>query len=131
MVDGLPHVMDPTYVGATGHYVDLGAGYDRKALFAQRQEIVAAVQAYRSYYPQAYRAIAGAVEARRRGTTPLHTEETLQKNREAGDGPIDKDAKIPWCSTWERTTAFPRRPYLPGGGCCWKKPCWCCVSVAM
>lgn len=47
--------MDPTYVGATGHYVDLGAGYDRKALFAQRQEIVAAVQAYRSYYPQAYR----------------------------------------------------------------------------
>ena len=56
VVDGTsPHVMDPTYVGATGHYVDLGAGYDRKALFAQRQEIVAAVQAYRSYYPQAYR----------------------------------------------------------------------------
>ena len=36
------------------------------------------------------------------------------ENGETGDGPIDKDAKIPWCSTGERTTAFPRRPYLPG-----------------
>ncbi len=114
VVDGTsPHVMDPTYVGATGHYVDLGAGYDRKALFAQRQEIVAAVQAYRSYYPQAYR------DCRCRGGPPPRNHPSPHggnpsENREAGDGPIDKDAKIPWCSTGERTTAFPRRPYLPG-----------------
>ena len=96
VVDGTsPHVMDPTYVGATGHYVDLGAGYDRKALFAQRQEIVAAVQAYRSYYPQAYRAIAGAVEARRRGTTPLHTEETLQKTEKRAMALLAKTLKSP------------------------------------
>ena len=96
VVDGTsPHVMDPTYVGAPGHYVDLGAGYDRKALFAQRQEIVAAVQAYRSYYPQAYRAIAGAVEARRRGTTPLHTEETLQKTEKRAMALLTKTLKSP------------------------------------
>ena len=37
MVDGTaPHRMDPAYPGATGHYVDLGAGYDREALFLKR-----------------------------------------------------------------------------------------------
>lgn len=39
LMDGTsPHVMDPAYTGATGHYVDLGAGYDRTALFAMREK---------------------------------------------------------------------------------------------
>ena len=65
------------------------------------------------YYPQAYRAIAGAVEARRRGTTPLHTEETLQKTEKRAMALLTKTLKS-LVQYRERTTAFPRRPYLPG-----------------
>lgn len=82
LMDGTsPHVMDPAYTGATGHYVDLGAGYDRTALFAMREEIVAATQAYRACYPEAYRCIRGAVESRRRGSTPLIQRRRWQKQR--------------------------------------------------
>lgn len=94
LADGTsPHVLDPEYTGATGHYVDLGIGYDRKALFAMRGEIIAAAKAYRACYPEAYRCIGGAMESRRRGTIPLHTEETLAKTEKRAAGILAKELK--------------------------------------
>lgn len=96
LVDGTsPHRMDPAYPGATGHYVDLGAGYDRKALSAIRGEILAAVEAYRSYYPEAYRAIAAAMESRRRGTAPLHTQETLARTARRAAALLEEELRTP------------------------------------
>lgn len=78
LVDGTaPHCIDPAYTGATGHYLDLGEGYDRGALFRLRAEILRASQAYRSCYPRAYRCIRAAEEARQRGQQPLRTAQTL------------------------------------------------------
>ena len=83
MVDGTaPPRIDPAYPGATGHYVDLGAGYDRKALFPLREKIVAAARAYQVCYPQAYRRFQAAAESLRRGRAPLHTEGAAEKTKE-------------------------------------------------
>ena len=94
MVDGTsPHVMDPAYTGATGHYVDLGAGYDRKALFAIREEIVAAAQAYQACYLPAYRCIRGAVESRKKGQQAIRTPETLAKTAKRAEGILKRELK--------------------------------------
>lgn len=94
MVDGTsPHVMDPSYTGATGHYIDLGAGYDRKSLFAIREEIVAAVQAYRACYPAAYRCIRSAKESWDRGRKPLRTQETLDKTAKRAESILKRELK--------------------------------------
>ena len=94
LADGTsPHVLDPAYTGATGHYIDLGAGYDRKALFLMREEIIAAVQAYQACYPQAYRCIRGAEESWRRGRRPLHTEETMAKVQKRAAGILARELK--------------------------------------
>lgn len=94
MADGTsPHIMDPAYTGATGHYIDLGAGYDRKALFAIREEIVAAVQAYRACYPQAYRCIRSAKESWDRGRKPLRTQGTLEKIAKRAETILKRELK--------------------------------------
>ena len=80
MVDGTaPHRMDPAYPGATGHYVDLGAGYDRKALFAKREEVVQATIAYQACYPSAYACLHTAQAKRLAAWAALRTEETREK----------------------------------------------------
>ena len=104
--------MDPEYTGATGHYVDLGIGYDRKALFAMRGEIIAACRAYRSCYPEAYRCIGGAMESRRRGSTLLHTEETLVKTEKRAAGILAKELKT------QRPLPGRRRRRFLGGPTC-------------
>jgi hypothetical protein len=94
LVDGTaPHGMDPAYTGATGHYVDLGAGYDRAALFPLRKEIIEAAQAYQRCYPLAYRCIAGAEESRRRGCHALATEETRAKAKKRAKSILAKELK--------------------------------------
>ena len=94
MVDGTsPHEMDPAYTGATGHYIDLGAGYDRTGLFAIREEIVAAVQAYRTCYPAAYRCIRTAKESWDRGRKPLRTQETLEKTAKRAESILKRELK--------------------------------------
>lgn len=94
MVDGTsPHVMDPAYTGATGHYIDLGAGYDRRALFSMRDEIVAAARAYQACYPKAYRCIRGAAESWRRGQRPMHTEETMEKTLHRAERILKQEGK--------------------------------------
>ncbi len=94
MVDGTsPHRIDPVYTGATGHYIDLGEGYDRNALFTIREEIVAATQAYQACYPQAYRCIRSAEESRRKGRAPMRTEETLAKTAKRAEGILKRELK--------------------------------------
>lgn len=94
MVDGTaPHVIDPAYTGATGHYIDLGAGYDRTALFPIREEIVAAVQAYQACYPAAYRCIRSAKESWDRGRNPLRTQETLEKTAKRAESILKRELK--------------------------------------
>lgn len=94
MADGTsPHVIDPAYTGATGHYIDLGAGYDRKALFPMRERIIDAVQAYQACYPKAYRCFAGAAESLRRGQRPFLTEETLAKTEKRAAGILARELK--------------------------------------
>lgn len=94
LADGTaPHGMDPAFTGATGHYIDLGEGYDRKALFLLREEIIQGALAYQACYPQAYRCIRGAEESWRRGRQPLHTETTLAKTEKRAAGILSRERK--------------------------------------
>ena len=94
MVDGTsPHVVDPAYTGATGHYIDLGRGYDTEALFPLRQQVVEAVRAYQACYPAAYRCIRAAQESRRRGCHSMHSEETLTKTVKRGENLLARELK--------------------------------------
>ena len=93
MVDGTaPHRMDPAYPGVTGHYTDLGAGYDRKALAGCREEIIEAAKAYQACYPQAYRRFQAAAESLKRGQRPLHTPEALEKTKKRAASLLEKEA---------------------------------------
>ena len=93
LMDGTaPHRMDPAYPGATGHYVDLGAGYDRKALFPLRGEVVAATECYQACYPQAYRRFQAAAESLRRGHVPFHTDEAVEKTKKRAAALLEKEA---------------------------------------
>lgn len=94
IMDGTaPHEMDPAFPGATGHYIDLGQGYDRKALFSLREEIIAASLAYKACYPRAYRCLRGAEESWRRGRRPLHTQDTLAKAESRAESILSKELK--------------------------------------
>lgn len=113
LADGTsPHEMDPAFTGATGHYIDLGAAYDRKALFPIREEVVSAAQAYRACYPEAYHCIAGAVESRRRGRGPLHTQETLAKTEKRAESILARELK-----TTRPLPGKVRRRFLGGPTC--------------
>ncbi len=94
LVDGTsPHRIDPEYPGAVGHYVNLGMGYDHKALFSIRAEIVEATQAYRNCYPEASRCIKGAVDSYHRGCAPLQTAETLEEMKQLAKEILAKELK--------------------------------------
>ena len=93
MVDGTaPHRMDPAYPGVTGHYVDLGAGYDRKTLAGCREEIIRAANACRACYPQAYRRFQAAAESLKRGQSPLHTPEALEETKKRAASLLENEA---------------------------------------
>lgn len=113
LVDGTaPHSMDPTFVGATGHYLDLGAGYDRAALFPLREQLIRAAQAYRRCYPQAYRCLRAAEESRQQGRQPLHTRQTLANVEALAADLLEKEGK----RRRERTCPL-RRRFLSGVTC--------------
>lgn len=79
MVDGTaPHRMDPAYPGATGHYVDLGSGYDREALLWKREEVIKATEAYQSCYPLAYACLRMSQAKRLEAWAPLRAESVVK-----------------------------------------------------
>jgi len=90
-----PHRADPAYPGAAGHYVDLGAGYDRKALLGIRQDIIEATRGYQACYPQAYRRFQAAAESIRRGQGPLHTAQAIEKTKKRAAVLLDREAGAP------------------------------------
>ena len=60
-VDGTsPHVVEPSFAGAQGIYVNLGAFYDREALLPVREDIARLTRAYKAQYDRAFRLLAGA-----------------------------------------------------------------------
>lgn len=109
-----PHRLDPAYPGAVGHYINLGEGYDRKALFPLREEIVAAVQAYKACYPEAYRALRAAEENRERGRRALRTEVTLAKVEKRAAGILAREGKRLRTETGRRTRWFLGGPTCQG-----------------
>ena len=93
LMDGTaPHRMDPAYPGATGHYVDLGAGYDRTVLFVLRKDVIAATERYQVCYPQAYRRFQAAAESLRRGRAPFCTEGAAEKTKKRAAALLEKEA---------------------------------------
>ncbi len=115
LADGTaPHRMDPDYTGATGHYVDLGAGYDRRALFPLREEIIAATQAYRSCYPKATRCISQALMVRRRSWAALHTDETLAKAEKRAASLLARECKTTRSGPGKRRLRFLGGPTCQG-----------------
>ena len=96
LVDGTaPHSMDPAYPGVTGHYVDLSHGYDRPGLFAQRESIIAAAQAYRACYPKAYDCFAEAERIRQHSQQIVRTHQTLEAAKACADALLDREVKKP------------------------------------
>ena len=92
LVDGTaPHRVDPAYPGAVGHYVDLGAGYDRIALTRLREEIISATGAYQVCYPQAYRRFQAAAESLRRGQAAFRTQAAIEKTRKRAAALVGKE----------------------------------------
>lgn len=94
VVDGTaPHSMDPAYPGATGHYLNLGEGYDRNTLRPLCGQIVDAAKAYQACYPDAYRCIRAAAAVRRSGHLSLLTPETWERVRKRADGIAGREWK--------------------------------------
>ena len=107
LVDGTsPHAMDPAYTGATGHYIDLGRGYNRQALFPLRRQIVEAAEAYKACYPSAYHCIRGVQESRRRGCHSLHSDETLTKTIKRAEGILSRELKTTRPGVGRRSRRF-------------------------
>lgn len=93
MVDGTaPHVIDPAFVGLTGHYVNLGERYRNTELFPVRKELIRAVQRYKNCYTPAYQCIRAAEESRRRGRRMIHTEDTLNNVKKQAEEILLREA---------------------------------------
>ena len=94
LADGTaPHRLDPLFPGVTGHYVDLGAGYDRQSLSGLREEILAASDDCRVCWPKASQCFRAAAESLRRGRAPLHTEKTLEKAGRRAAGLLSRELR--------------------------------------
>ena len=89
----VPHVMDPAYTGATGHYLNLGECYDRKALFPMREQLVKAVHAYKECYVRAYQCLAASGEVRCGARRPLLTAEAREKAAKRAKGILSRELR--------------------------------------
>jgi len=89
----LPHVMEPAYPGALGHYINLGECYDRKKLRPIAGELVELVKKYQACYQRAYQCFRAAVEVRRNGEKELVTPSTLLKIEKRANGILSREVK--------------------------------------
>lgn len=80
-------------------------------LFAMQEESLRQHR-HTSLLSRGYRCIRGAVESRRRGSTPLHTEETLAKAEKRASGILARELKT------TRTQPGKRIPRFLGGPTC-------------
>ena len=94
LVDGTaPHVVEPAYPGVIGHYVNLGACYDRDALQTCRGEILAAFSEYKGHYKRVYRCLEAASQLHRDNREPLLSPALLQKMRKRAEGIIHREIR--------------------------------------
>ncbi|MBP1757883.1 MAG: ATPase [Firmicutes bacterium] len=94
MVDGTsPHVIEPSYPGALGHYINLGKYYDRKALRSSGEELVRLTKAYKSCYTRAYQCLRAAREIRRKGEQVFLTNTAISKAEKRADGILSRELR--------------------------------------
>lgn len=94
LVDGTsPHVMEPSYTGVLGYYINLGDCYDREKLRSQGEDFVAMTRAYQSHYPLAYQCLRAAKELGQHGEKEFLTEEALEKLEKRCAGIISREVK--------------------------------------
>lgn len=87
------HVMEPTYPGVRGHYINLGDCYDRKALFPHGEEIVRRKQEYQAVYARAYQCLRAAKEVRRSGETDFLSAAVSEKLDKRAKGILSREIK--------------------------------------
>jgi hypothetical protein len=94
LVDGTsPHVIEPSYPGVLGHYVNLGKFYDRKALRGSGEELVRLTKVYKSCYARAYQCIRAAREIRRKGEQVFLTATAIAKAEKRADGILSRELR--------------------------------------
>lgn len=94
MVDGTsPHVIEPSYPGALGHYINLGKFYDRRALSGSGEELVRLTKAYKGCYTRAYQCIRAAREIRRKGEQVFLTATAIAKAEKRADGILSRELR--------------------------------------
>lgn len=94
IVDGTsPHVMEPAYPGVLGHYINLGAFYDRKMLAAHSEKLVEITRRYKEHYAAAYRCFHTANELRRHEESSFLTSAAFSKVEKRTQGILSREAK--------------------------------------
>ena len=107
LMDGTaPHRIDPAYPGVTGHYVDLSTGYDRAGLFAQRDSILAAAQAYRACYPKAYDCFAEGERIRQHSHSIFHTQNARRRAEQKAMEILDQEIPHHGTQSGKRSQRF-------------------------
>ena len=115
MADGTaPHRLDPVYPGATGHYVNLGEGYNRRLLAEYREEVIAETRAYRSSYDKAYRKLRAAADALQKGRAPMMTQESAAAGEEQAKSLFARECKISLQKKGRRIRRFLGGPTCQG-----------------
>lgn len=88
-----PHVMDPEYPGALGHYINLGAFYDRKKLRPFADKLIDLKKQYQACYTRAYQCFRAAQEVRRNGEKEFLTSLTLDRVSKRAHGILSREIK--------------------------------------
>ena len=111
-VDGTaPHVIEPTYPGAAGLYLDLGSYLDAGALQAHLGEIAALNRRYKALYAAAYEQLAAAAALLPKNQPGLCTEEASEALARRVDGLAARELK-----TQKKPAAVSRR-FLSAWSC--------------
>ncbi len=94
VVDGTsPHVVEPVYPGAVESYVNLGACYNRAALYNIRTKISGCMIGYKDCYKRAYRCLNAAAEIMEDVRTILTTESLEQKIANRVKGILNRELR--------------------------------------
>lgn len=89
----VPHVMEPTYPGMIGHYINLSAYYDRKKLKPQAEKMIELKKDYKACYTRAYQCFRAAKEVRRNGEKEFLTPAANAKLTKRANGILSREVK--------------------------------------
>lgn len=107
IVDGTaPHVVEPSYPGVVGSYVNLGEYYDREGLQTVRQDIMGCMSGYQDCYKQAYRCLRAAAEIRVDSRFLLDTDLLEQKIAKRTKGILSREVRSEGSGSGQITQRF-------------------------